>query len=181
MKWRDVAVVGATAAVTALVAGAMFWTANAVATEGAKAEIRWPVLREGGCEITLRADRTAYKPGESPTVELAAANPTGASVPLDATIVMLVQPKASPWARMTPVFRPTWERKCRLVLGAGERKSLSVPTDVKVADNTLVQFRLTVGTSVVNTLPMAVGSPGSNGQGLAPLFALQAQTQRATQ
>jgi len=159
MKWQDVAAVGGTAVATALVAVAIFWTGQATATEGQTAEIPWPVLRSRGCEITLRTEQAAYQPGDSPVVKLEAVNPTDSSLSLRATLVMMAQPQASPMSRRMPISRQVWEHECELVLQAGERKTFSIPTNVRVGKNTRVFFQLRVGKATVSTRPMAVGAP----------------------
>ena len=95
MKWRDVAVVGATALATALVALPILCVGYAVANEGPKPEIQWPVLRANGCEITLRTERSSYAQGEMPVVQLVAANPSGSPVTLEAVVRMTAQTAAS--------------------------------------------------------------------------------------
>jgi len=133
MRWQDAAVVGTTAAVTALAVLAVGWTGLAVATEGHALEVQWPVLREGGCEITLQADKGAYQGGDSPVVKLLAANPGPSPVSLEATLRMMAQPKGNDFSRRMPVAAKSWEHKCTISLDAGEKKTLSIPTEVKAA------------------------------------------------
>ena len=149
MKWRDAGVVLGTALVTALVAVALLWMGQAVAKEG--------------CEITLRADKTAYSPGEEPVVRLTAYNPAGSPASIEATLQMLVRPMMAVVSRRLPSSKRTWERKCRIALGAGERKTLTIPTGAKVSGG-MVTFQMRVGKLAVNTRPLTVLAPAKSGQ-----------------
>ncbi len=184
MRWQDVAVVAGTAAVTALAVLAIGWTGLAVATEGQPPEKPWPVLREGGCEITLQADKTAYKAGDSPVVKLAAANGGQSPVSLDATVRMLVQPKGSEMSRRMVLPTRSWERKCMIALGPGERKTLDIPTEVKTPGGQSLYFSLQVGKAAVSTRPLVVAGPaGEKGRELANTLQtlLQQQAKQAAQ
>jgi len=178
MTRRDASVVGVTAVATALAGLVLFWTGPVVATDGAKAEQPWPVLREGGVEITLRTDRTAYQPGETPTLELVAANPTQSPVTVEATLRMMVRREPSFISREMPIARPTWERKLPLTLAAGERKAISIPETAKVAAGTDVSFQLQIGKARVTTAPISV--PGLALRNLAQPVAGQAPPRQAS-
>ncbi len=178
MRWQDAAVVGATAAVTALAVLAIGWTGLAVATEGQPPEKPWPVLREGGCEITLRADQPAYKAGDSPVVKLAAVNGGQSPVSLEATVRMLVQPKGSEFSRRMVLPTRSWERKCTIALGAGERKTVEIPTEVKTPGGQTLYFSLQVGKATVSTRPLVVAGPaGEKGKELANSLQILLQQQ----
>ncbi|HUT32829.1 MAG TPA: hypothetical protein VNE39_05075 [Planctomycetota bacterium] len=183
MRWHDAAVVAATAAATALVVLAIGWTGLAVATEGQPPEVKWPVLREGGCEITLQADQAAYKAGDSPVVKLVAANPGQSPVSLEATLRMMVRPPVSELSRIGPIARRSWEHKCTIALEAGEKKTLSIPTEVKAAGNTSVFFTLQIGKASVSTRPLVVAGPAGRGGELANTLQtlIRQQDKKATQ
>jgi hypothetical protein len=170
MRWRDVAVVGGTALATAVVALAVFWTSHAVAVgpnESEKPEIQWPVLKAGGCEITLRTHQTSYKPGESPLVELEAVNTTYEAVSVQVTVQMMVQPPVIAVSRMGPFSGKAWTHTCELSLESLERTTLSIPTNVKVAAGTTIFFQLQLGkpgpqqtaSAAVSTRPIAIPTP----------------------
>ena len=163
MKWRDAGGVLGTALVTASVAVALLWMGQAVAKEGEQPEIQWPVLRHAGCQITLRADKTAYSPGEEPVVRLTAYNPAGSPASIEATLQMLVRPMMAVISRRMPSSKRTWEHKCRIALGAGERKTLTIPTGAKVSGG-MVTFQMRVGKLAVNTRPLTVLAPAKSGQ-----------------
>jgi len=167
MRWHDAAVVAATAAATALVVLAVAWTGLAVATEGQPPEVQWPVLRVEGVEITLEADQAAYKAGDSPVVKLVAANPGQSPVSLEATLRMMAQPKGNDFSRRLPMPTKSWEHKCTISLGAGEKKTLSLPTEAKVAGGSTLFVSLQVGKASVNTRPLVVAGPAGRGGELA--------------
>ena len=163
MRWRDVAVVGATALATALVALPILCVGYAVANEGPKPEIRWPVLRANGCEITLRTERSSYGQGEMPVVQLVAANPSGSPVTLEATVRMMAQPQADMMSRVVRLPRQTWEQRTVIELGANERRVIPMPTGTAVSGGSFVTFQLRVGNATVNTPPLTIpgNAPGA--------------------
>jgi len=183
MRWHDAAVVAATAAATALVVLAVGWTGLAVATEGQPPEVKWPILRDSGCEITLEADKGAYQAGDAPVVKLVAANPGQSPVALEATLRLMVRSLASPMSRVGPIARKSWEHKCTISLEAGEKKALSIPTEVKAAGGSTLFVSLQVGKASVSTRPLAVSGPAGQGGELAnPLQLLIRQSdKKATQ
>ncbi len=156
MRWRDVAVVGGTALATALVALPILCVGYAIANDGAKAEIQWPVLRTNGAEITLRAEKSAYSAGETPVIQLVAANPSGTPVTLEAQVRMMAQPLPSMMMRAMPVARQRWEQRTVIQLGANEQKVIPLPTGTAAAAGSRVTFQLSVGTSKVTTPPITV-------------------------
>ncbi len=182
MRWHDAAVVAATAAATALVVLAAGWTGLAVATEGQPPEVKWPVLRDSGCEITLQTDQAAYKAGDAPVVKLVAANAGQSPVSLEATLRMMAQPKGNDFSRRMPIAAKSWEHKCTISLEAGEKKTLSIPTEVKVPGGQTLYLSLQVGKASVSTRPLVVAGPptqgGEPGNNLRAL--IQAQAKRAT-
>jgi hypothetical protein len=159
MKWRDVVVVGGTALATALVALPILCVGYAIANEGPRPEIQWPVLRASGCEITLRTERTNYREGETPIMELVAANPSGSPVTLEATVRMTAQSPSDMMSRVVRAPRQSWEQRIGIELGAGERRVMPVPTGTPVTAGSSVTFQLRVGTATVNTPPITI--PGN--------------------
>lgn len=156
MKWRDVAVVGAVALVTAVAALPILCVGYAVAKEGPKAEIQWPVLRANGCEITLRTERASYAQGEMPVVQLAAANPSGSPVRLEASVRMTTATTASLFSRRVTPPTLAWEQRTVIELQPGESRLVPIPTNKAVQGATMVTFQLVVGSTSVSTRPLTI-------------------------
>jgi len=176
MRWQDVSVVAGTAAATALAILTLSWAGRATAKDGRQQEIQWPVLRGNGAEITLSTDQASYKLGEQPIVRLVVVNPTGAAVSLEPVVRMLVRQPSSFVSRVALGPQAAWQHKAPLTLGAGERKTLSIPTNVKVAAGTTVYFQLQVDKAAVVTRPVAVPGPGNPNQaGTEPVTLLPFQ------
>lgn len=123
---EHVRTIAVTALVTALAAAALFWTGPVVANDGKKQEIPWPTLKADGVEITLRAQKTAYKAGEQPVVELVAYNPTNATATIRATVQMMSMQQPNFASRIALPTQKSWETECELLLAAGERKTVRV-------------------------------------------------------
>ena len=159
---QTLTIITATALATAAAMLAVFSTAPVVAKGEAKPEIKWPTMKIDGCEVTLRAQKPSYKQGEKPVVELVAHNPTDAAVTLDLTVEMLSQDIKSTFSRRLTIPKPSWQRKCPLLVKAGERKTIALPTGVAAAKGAMVSFRLRAGKQVVATpsvtSPMALAN-----------------------
>lgn len=123
---EHVRTIAVTALVTALAATALFWTGPVVAKDGKKQEIPWPTLKADGVEITLRAQKTAYKAGEKPVIELVAFNPTNAAATIRATVQMMSMQQPAVMSRIALPVRKSWETERELLLAAGERKTVRI-------------------------------------------------------
>ena len=98
-----------------------------------KPMIAQPKLSVDGCEFTLSTDKPAYKVGESPVLQVEATNPT--DKPVETTVWVNVSSfsPGSPFSRAMPRPQSLWTRDCSVMLAAGETKTVTVPTEIKLA------------------------------------------------
>jgi hypothetical protein len=135
MKWQDVLAVAAVAAVTMAFTLVAFGPTGVGAgddVQALRAEIVQPKLTSQGCEFTLKTDKPVYRPGETPTLELTAANPT--DMPVETTVWLNIT-ATSPRdmiSRMAVIPKPIWIHECKLTLQPGETKTVSVTADVQL-------------------------------------------------
>ena len=152
-------IVVGTALATAAAVLAVCWTGPAVAKGERRPEIQWPVLRHAGCELTLKAQKPVYKKGEKPVAEVVVYNPTAAPVTVHVTVELLSQNLASLASRIALPLKPSWKQECEILVRAGERKLVTLPTHVALADGALTSFRLRAGKQMVSTKALGVLSP----------------------
>ena len=135
MKRQDMLVVAAVAAVTMTFTLVAFGPAGVGAGDDVqtlRAEIRQPTLTSQGCEFALKTDKADYQPGETPTLELTAKNPTDKPVE---TAVWFNITSSSPrdmLSRMPVMPKPIWIHECKLTLHPGETKTVTVVADIKL-------------------------------------------------
>jgi hypothetical protein len=100
-----------------------------------KPTIRQPTFASHGCQFSLKTEKPAYQPGESPVLELTAVNPTGK--PVEATVWISVLTTENPLAiaRTTPMPQTPWSRPWCVSLKPGETKTTRLASDVKLAAN----------------------------------------------
>jgi len=159
-SWAEtLLVVAGTALATALAVTCVLATAPAVANEGQQQEIQWPTLKEGGVEITLRAQQNAYKAGEQPVAELELHNPSGATVTVQAKVQLLRMETPNRMSRIALPYRKTWETERTLMVKAGERQRVVIPTGTAISNGAQVMLSLQVGKQTVMTRPISAPTP----------------------
>ncbi len=135
MKRQDLLAVVAVAAVTMAFALVAFGPAGVGAGDDVpvlKAEIIQPKLTSQGCEFTLKTDKPAYRPGETPVLELTATNPTDKAVEASVWLQITASSPADMLSRMPVMPKPIWIHQHKLALQPGETKTASVTADVKL-------------------------------------------------
>lgn len=133
MKCKDVLAVAAVAAVTMVFTLVAFGPSGVGAgddVQAVKAEITRPKLASQGCEFTLKTDKPAYQPGETPTFELSAANPTDKPVETAVWINVTASSPRDMLSRMPIMPKPIWIHETKLTLQPGETKTASVTADI---------------------------------------------------
>ena len=166
MKWQDLLAVAAVAAVTMAFTLVAFGPTGVGAGDDVpalRAEIVQPKLASQGCEFTLKTDKPAYQPGETPTLELAATNPTDKPVETSVWLNITASSPRDMLSRMPIIPKPIWIHECKLTLQPGETKTVSVTADVK----------LPAGQSI------AIGMSDRDTSVIARTLSLQRQVSRA--
>jgi hypothetical protein len=92
-----------------------------------------PRFAAHGCEFTVKTGRASYQAGESPTVEVTAANPTDKAVEATAWISIMAGRVPSPLSRTLAMPQPVWKKSWSVSLKPGETKTARFDTDVKLA------------------------------------------------
>ena len=145
MRVRDVLGVAAVAAVTMAFVLAMLGPGQVGAEDppaGIKPMIAQPKLTVDGCEFTLSTDKPAYQEGQSPVLTVEATNPTDKPVETTVWVNMSGFSPASLGSRRMPAPQPLWNRDCRVKLAPGETKTVTMPTEIKLAALQNVSFTL---------------------------------------
>jgi hypothetical protein len=125
MTRQDVAVVAVAALATAFVAVGIDLAGVLFAAESPQAEIRWPVLKHGAVEITLRGPKGGM------AAELEAVNSGCDPETVHGTLCLMCQTTPDPMSRAMPMAVETWKQEVEISLGAGERKVLTFAPDEK--------------------------------------------------
>jgi hypothetical protein len=135
MKWQDVLAVAAVAAVTMAFTLVAFGPTGVGAgddVQALRAEIVQPTLTSQGCEFSLKTDKPAYRPDETATLELSAANPTDKSVETAVWLNITATSPRDMLSRMPIIPKPIWIHECKVILAPGETKTVRVTADVKL-------------------------------------------------
>ncbi len=169
MRVKDIlAILGVAAATTAFVVG-LLGPARVVATDQSQAlvpQIAQPKLTVDGCVFTLRTDKPAYQPGEKPTLQLEATNPTGKPVETALWVSMSAGSPPSPLARVMIRPRPLWTEKCLVTnLKPGQTKTFSLPTETELPTGETVSITMSDKDLTVLARTFSVGSTGLPVQG----------------
>ena len=135
MRIKDIlAVLGVAAATVAFVV-MLFGPASVGAVdevEPLKAAVFPPTLTIEGCQLALKTDKSAYQPGDTPSVIIEAANPTDQPVEVTVALSIMSSSPVSPVSRSLSIPQPMWQGECKVVLGPGETKTFTQATDVKL-------------------------------------------------
>ncbi len=152
MKAKDLLVIGCTALVTALASGWILQpakTANAVPKQAAILRAAPAVLENDGIELSLKANKQTYKPGDKPVMTLTAVNTCAQPKSVEVKVRMLASSPASKYARMVSLPTENWTDTLLVALKANERKTLVLPTDAKLSAGKDVFFTLQVDQQVI--------------------------------
>ncbi len=106
-----------------------------------KPYISAPSLEEDGCKLTLKTDKEAYAAGEKPVLTVEITNNTDKAVTKTIDLCMTGRDVESR-SRMPARPEILWELSKELTLAAGETKTLTLETNVALAENQAVAFRL---------------------------------------
>ena len=115
-----------------------------------------PKFASHGCEFALKTGKPAYKPGESPVVEVTAVNPTRKPIEATVWVSILTTAVPSPMSRVMAFPRPTWSKSWSVSLKPGERTTTKLAADVKLAANQVVSITMsdTKRAVIVKELPV---------------------------
>jgi hypothetical protein len=129
--------------------------------KGITPRIARPTFTSHGCEFTLKTGKPAYKPGESPLVEVTVVNPTSKAVEATVWVSMLSAEVPSRLSRVLTVPRPAWSKPWCVSLKPGETKTTRLTSAVKLAADQDVT--ITIGdkeqTIMVKELPVRRNEP----------------------
>jgi hypothetical protein len=137
MWTKTITQVGLSAAVTLAVAIGLGSPAplNALSVAEAPAEaIAHPALTVNGCTVEAQWASQSLKPGDTPQLALILTNPTEKAVDLDFDVDCMVQPPASPWARMVIMPRSSWHKHISMQLAPGVTMQLPLKAKISTAD-----------------------------------------------
>jgi hypothetical protein len=101
-----------------------------------------PKFASHGCEFALKTEKPAYKPGESPVVEVTAVNPTGKAIEATVWVGILTTDVPSPMSRVMALPRPTWSKPWSVSLKPGERTTTKLAANVKLAANQVISITI---------------------------------------
>jgi hypothetical protein len=142
---KDLAVVGTSALLTALVAGPFVVPAPASAGPEEEARLIRAFLDPrpfdaSGVGLTMEFDPETCRPGEKLAATLSAVNRNDATAERKLRIVMHVTPRTSPMARMIRVPKQAWTTEVTLRLAAGETKTVAIRPEIAVQEGETVTF-----------------------------------------
>jgi hypothetical protein len=138
-------VVAASAAVTATFTLVLLAPARLTAVdkvEQVKPLIARPEFTSQGCVFTLKTGQATYEPGEKPTLEVKASNPTDKPVEAKVWINVTARAPSSPMSRMLPIPRAVWTHECAVTLQPGESRTMSIPCDAKLPLNQAISITM---------------------------------------
>lgn len=104
-----------------------------------KPYISVPSLEEDGCTITLKTDKESYAAGEKPVLTLEITNNSDKAVTKTIELNMTGREVESR-SRMPARAEVLWELSKEVTLAAGEKKTLTLETNVALAENQAVAF-----------------------------------------
>ena len=112
--------------------------------QGIKPMIARPKLTVNGCVFTLKTDRPAYQPGETPVVQIEATNPT--TEPVETTVWVNMS-AVSLFSRVSrsltsPAMQILWSDEWAVGLKPGETKSIALATEVALPAGQLVSITI---------------------------------------
>jgi hypothetical protein len=135
MKTQNVLGVLGVAAATMAFTLSVFGPWNTGISEDAKSvqpTILTPKFASHGCEFTLKTAKPAYKPGESPVIDVTAVNPSGKAAETTVWVNVFTAEVPSPLARTLVMPRSAWSKSWCVTLRAGETRTISLASDVKL-------------------------------------------------
>ncbi len=125
--------------------------------------IATPKLSVDGCEFTVTTDKPTYQPGEAPTLQVRAVNPSEKAVETTVWVSVSANEIASlvsrvPFAK-TP--EPVWSHKWLVQLGPGEEKEITLKTEAELSVGQMVS--VTLSHQDLSILAQQLNVAGSNG------------------
>ncbi len=145
MRAKSVFEVAGVAAVTMVFTLVAFgpWNAGiSDETRGIKPRILQPHFTSQGCQFGLKTGKPEYQAGESPVIELSAANPAGKAAQATVWVNVLAAEVPSPMLRTLAMPRPVWSKPWCVGLKPGETKTTRLVADVKLAANQNVSISM---------------------------------------
>ena len=115
-----------------------------------------------GCTFTLKTDKVAYEPGESPAIEVTATNTTDKPVTASVWVMVTSMRPMAHMSRMMP--RPTtlWSEQYAFTLEPGQKKSQSLTCSAKLPDGQEVRIFLGDKKNAVLTNNYVPGGANAN-------------------
>jgi hypothetical protein len=162
MTLRNVLTMLATAAATAAVTLALLAPRGGNAQAGAvKPVIARPQLTSQGCAFALTTDKAAYEAGESPVLEVTAANPTDKPVTASVWVTVTSTSPAARMSRMLTLPSALWSHEYAFTLEPGEKKTIPATCEAKLPEGAAVS--ITLGDQNSAVLAGLVGIPTQGG------------------
>ena len=126
-----------------------------------KPRILQPTFASHGCKFVLKTEKPAYQAGESPAVEVTAANPTDKAVEATVWESILAAEVPSPFSRVLAIPRPTWSKAWSVSLKPGETTTTRLAANVKLTAKQNIMIALSDKERVVmvEELPMRRNTP----------------------
>jgi hypothetical protein len=127
MKLRNVLLMLATATATAALTLVLLAPHGGDAQAGPAVQpvIPQPQLTSHGCTFAVKTDKASYEAGETPTIEVAAVNPTEKSVTMSVWVNVTARSPASVRSRMLSMPLPVWSHEYAFTLPPDGKQSLS--------------------------------------------------------
>jgi hypothetical protein len=175
---NDLLAIGGPALATLLVTLVVAWPyqVSALGPGESKKPLVTPVLKAQGCELTLKATSATWKAGDTPTVELKAANPGNAKANITASLSMMVTPPVNMMSRALPMAREFWKGECPLLVNAHKSLTVALTPKAKLAPGSTGYFVLKVGDIstiaaqfAVEALPVKAGALPIEAANLKPV------------
>jgi hypothetical protein len=134
MKLRDILTVAGTAGITMTITLMLLGpkdSSPAYAAPEVKPVIAQPQFQSQGCTFTLKTDKAAYEPGQSPVFEITASNPSAAPANPTIWLSLMASAPESPFSRMATRPRVLWTHERLFTLLPNETRKIEVPCDAK--------------------------------------------------
>jgi hypothetical protein len=168
MKLRNVLTMLATAAVTAALALVLLYPRGGDAQAGPAVQpvIPQPELASHGCTFTVKTDKASYEAGETPSIEVAAVNPTDKPVNVSVWVTVTARSPASGRSRMLSIPLPVWSHEYAFTLSADGKQSLAAKSAALPAGQTIT-ITLSDQQNAIMTGSIGI-PPGSIQNGVTP-------------
>ena len=143
---KDLVVIGASAVLTALVAGPFVVPGPASAGPEESALLR-VFLEPGpvdasGVGLTMDFVPDTCRPGEKLAATLHAVNRKDGAEERRVKVLMHVTPRTFPMARMIPMPKLAWTRELTLSLAKGESRNIAIHPEIPIQEGEIVTFSI---------------------------------------